>query len=44
MNIDIPPDGAVIEFTPDKAGTFEFFCSYYCREDHSVMLGKITVE
>lgn len=44
LNIDIPPEGAVIEFEANKAGTFSFFCSYYCGEDHSVMRGKIIVE
>lgn len=44
LNIDIPPDGAVIEFSADKVGTFEFFCSYYCGEGHIEMQGKIVVE
>ncbi len=44
LNIDIPPDGAVIEFVPDKVGTFVFFCSYYCGDGHSEMRGKIIIE
>ena len=44
LNIDIPPEGAVIEFTPDKVGVFEFFCSYYCGDGHGIMRGKIVVE
>ncbi len=44
LNIDIPPEGAVIEFEASKVGTFTFFCSYYCGEDHSLMRGKIIVE
>lgn len=44
LNIDIPPEGAVIEFEASKAGTFVFFCSYYCGEGHSEMRGKIIVE
>lgn len=44
LNIDIPPEGAVIEFVPEKTGTFVFFCSYYCGEGHSEMRGKIVVE
>lgn len=44
MNIDIPPEGAVIEFEASKVGTFVFFCSYYCGEDHSLMRGKIVIE
>lgn len=43
MNIDIPSDGAVIEFSADKVGTFEFFCSYYCGEGHMEMRGKIVI-
>lgn len=44
LNIDIPPEGAVIEFEASKVGTFAFFCSYYCGEDHSMMRGKIVIE
>lgn len=44
MEGDIPPEGAVIEFTPDKVGTFEFFCSVYCGEGHMEMRGKVVVE
>lgn len=44
LNIDIPPEGAVIEFTASKKGSFVFFCSYYCGEGHSEMRGKIIVE
>lgn len=44
MEGDIPPEGAVIEFTPDKVGTFEFFCSVYCGEGHMEMRGKVIVE
>ena len=44
VNQDIPPDGAVVEFTASKAGTFEFFCSVWCGEGHMEMRGKIVVE
>ncbi len=44
MEGDIPPEGAVIEFSPNKVGTFEFFCSVYCGEGHMEMRGKIVVE
>lgn len=44
LNIDIPPEGAVIEFVADKVGTFVFFCSYYCGEGHSEMRGKIIIQ
>lgn len=44
LNIGIPSEGAVIEFVPEKIGTFAFFCSYYCGEGHGEMRGKIIVE
>lgn len=43
MEGDIPPDGAVIEFTASKVGTFEFFCSVWCGEGHMEMRGKIII-
>ena len=33
-----------IEFTADKAGTFEFKCSVYCGFGHRKMKGKLIVE
>lgn len=44
MEGDIPPEGAVIEFTASKVGTFEFFCSVYCGEGHMEMRGKIVIQ
>lgn len=44
MEGDIPPDGAVIEFTASKTGTFEFFCSVWCGEGHMEMRGRLVVE
>lgn len=44
VNQDIPPEGAIVEFTPEKKGTFEFFCSVWCGEGHMEMRGSITVE
>lgn len=44
MEGDIPPEGAVIEFTASKVGTFEFFCSVYCGEGHMEMRGKVVIE
>lgn len=44
VNQDIPPDGAVIEFTASEAGTFEFFCSVWCGEGHMEMRGRLVVE
>ena len=33
-----------IEFTADKAGTFEFKCSEFCGFGHGRMKGKLVVE
>jgi cytochrome c oxidase subunit 2 len=33
-----------IEFSADKAGTFEFKCSVYCGKGHGKMKGKLIVE
>lgn len=44
MEGDIPPEGAVIEFTASKVGTFEFFCSVYCGDGHMEMRGKIVIQ
>ena len=35
---------ATIEFTADKAGTFEFKCSVYCGRGHRKMKGQLVVE
>lgn len=37
-------DITTIEFTADKAGTFEFKCSVYCGLGHGKMKGKLVVE
>jgi cytochrome c oxidase subunit 2 len=37
-------DPTIIEFTADKAGTFEFKCSVYCGMGHRKMKGKLVVE
>lgn len=44
MEGDIPSEGAVIEFSASKTGTFEFFCSVYCGEGHMEMRGKIIIQ
>ncbi len=44
VNQDIPPDGAVVEFTASKEGSFEFFCSIWCGEGHMEMRGQLVVE
>jgi len=35
---------ATIEFTADKAGSFEFKCSVFCGMGHGKMKGKLVVE
>jgi len=37
-------DPTIIEFTADKAGTFEFKCSEFCGMGHGRMKGKLVVE
>lgn len=37
-------DPATIEFTADKAGTFQFQCSEFCGIHHGKMKGKLVVE
>jgi cytochrome c oxidase subunit II len=39
-----PEKTTVIEFTADKAGTFEFHCSVFCGMGHLGMKGKLIVE
>jgi cytochrome c oxidase subunit 2 len=33
----------VLDFTPDKTGTFDFYCSYFCGFGHHDMRGKLIV-
>ncbi len=33
----------IVEFTPDKAGEFTFFCSVFCGSGHGSMKGKLVV-
>ncbi len=39
-----PNQEKVVEFTADKAGTFDFSCSIYCGTGHSNMRGLLFVE
>ena len=34
---------AIVKFTPEKAGTYEFKCSRFCGLGHSKMKGEIVV-
>ncbi len=33
-----------VEFTPDKAGTYEFHCPTFCGQGHQNMTGTLIVE
>lgn len=33
-----------VKFTPDKRGTFPFFCTVWCSDEHMQMNGEMTVE
>lgn len=39
----IPSEGAVVQFTADKRGTFAFFCDTPCGKGHGQMKGEITI-
>lgn len=34
----------VVKFTPDRKGTFPFFCTVWCSERHMEMRGELIVE
>jgi len=34
----------IVDFTPDKAGTFDFYCSIFCGIGHGGMRGQMIVE
>jgi|GEM_PF-5876483 len=45
INEKLTPGAIVtVEFTPDKAGSFSFFCSVFCGSGHSGMKGTLVVE
>lgn len=39
-----PGTPTVVQFTPDKAGTFNFACSVFCGGGHGGMSGTLVVE
>ncbi|OGJ52306.1 hypothetical protein A2335_02915 [Candidatus Peregrinibacteria bacterium RIFOXYB2_FULL_32_7] len=39
-----PGKETIVEFVPDKTGTFTFFCSVYCGEEHKEMKGVLIVQ
>jgi cytochrome c oxidase subunit 2 len=40
----VPGNKTQVPVTPTTAGTFSFFCDYYCGSGHEGMQGQITVE
>jgi cytochrome c oxidase subunit 2 len=45
INHKLPPhQPQTIEFTPDKAGEFEFHCTVYCGAGHGGMKGTLVVQ
>lgn len=38
-----PGQATVVQFTPDRAGTFNFFCSVVCGSGHGGMRGTLVV-
>ena len=45
INQDLPPQQPqTIEFTPDKAGEFEFHCTVFCGAGHGEMKGTLVVQ
>ena len=40
----IPGKKSRVKVVPDKTGTFEFHCDYYCGSGHEGMEGQLVVE
>ncbi len=40
----IPEQKTRVKVTPDKAGSFAFFCDYFCGTGHEGMQGQVVVE
>jgi cytochrome c oxidase subunit 2 len=39
----VPGQLTSVRFTPEKTGTFDYFCDIFCGDGHEGMTGKITV-
>ena len=39
----LPGQVTELRFTPEKAGTFTFFCDVFCGDDHELMQGDLVV-
>lgn len=44
VEADIPEEGAIVEFTASRRGTFDFLCATYCGTGHAMMQGRVVVE
>ena len=45
LRTEIVPDQETrVTFTPDKTGTFAFFCDVFCGDGHEDMAGTLIVE
>ena len=39
-----PGEAVDVEFTPDRTGTFTFYCAVFCGSGHANMKGTLVVE
>lgn len=39
-----PGEVKTVEFTANKSGTFKFFCTVWCSQEHMAMVGEVVVE
>ena len=39
----LPGQVTRLKLTPEKAGTFGFFCDVFCGDDHELMSGTLTI-
>lgn len=38
-----PGEVHIVEFTPDRTGTFPFYCTVWCSPEHLAMAGRLIV-
>ena len=45
INVRVEKDkDTIVDFTPDKAGTFDYYCTVFCGIGHAGMRGQMTVQ
>ena len=44
VEADVPEEGAIVEFTASRRGTFDFLCATYCGTGHAMMQGRLIIE